>query len=234
MTPEERDRLAAEHVLGLVDAREAAEAEQLEVTDPAFAAAVAAWRARFSEFDATTPAEPVPDGLWRRIERGIVAADPAPIRPQPRPAGLWQSLAFWRTTGLAGALATLVLAIAAGLLWQQRATTPVFVAILVTDANRPAAVVNAFADGRAELVPLDAIAVPPDRALEIWTLWDRARGPVSVGLIDAARSVQLRVEDLPRTRPDQLFEITLEPRGGSPIGRPTGPILMKGNAQRAL
>lgn len=133
-----------------------------------------------------------------------------------------------------GALATLVLAIAAGLLWQQRATTPVFVAILVTDANRPAAVVNAFADGRAELVPLDAIAVPPDRALEIWTLWDRARGPVSVGLIDAARSVQLRVEDLPRTRPDQLFEITLEPRGGSPIGRPTGPILMKGNAQRAL
>ena len=41
-------------------------------------------------------------------------------------------------------------------------------------------------------------------------------------------------EDLPRTRPDQLFEITLEPRGGSPIGRPTGPILMKGNAQRAL
>lgn len=234
MTPEERDRLAAEHVLGLVDAREASEAEHLEATDPDFAAAVAAWRARFSEFDATTPVEPLPDGLWRRIERGIGAADAAPSRPQRRAAGLWQSLAFWRTTGLAGGLATLILAIAAGLLWQQRETTPVFVAILVTDANRPAAVVNAFADGRTELVPLDAIAVPSDRVLEIWTLWDRARGPVSIGLIDEARSVRLRVEDLPRTRPDQLFEITLEPRGGSPIGRPTGPILMKGNAQRAL
>lgn len=234
MTPDERDRLAAEHVLGLLDAREAAEAERFRLTDPAFAAAVDEWRERFSEFDATTPPEPLPEGLWRRIERGVATPDPAPSRPQRSTWGLWQSLAFWRSTGLAGALATLVLAIAAGLLWQQRESTPIFVAILVTDANRPAAVVNAFADGRTELVPLDAIAVPPDRVLEIWTLWDRARGPVSVGLIDEARSVRLRVEDLPRTRPDQLFEITLEPRGGSPIGRPTGPILMKGNAQRAL
>jgi anti-sigma-K factor RskA len=31
-----------------------------------------------------------------------------------------------------------------------------------------------------------------------------------------------------------LFEITLEPVGGSPTGRPTGPILMKGNAVTAL
>lgn len=233
MTPEDRDRLAAEHVLGTLDAGEAAAAERLEAQDAAFAAAVSSWRARFAEFDATTPAEPVPDGLWRRIERDLAVA-PAPERRPARLSVLWRSLAFWRTTGLATAVATLALAIGLGVLWQQRAATPVFVAILVTDANRPAAVVNAFADGRTELVPLDAIAVPPDRALEIWTLWDRARGPVSVGLIDQARSVRLRVEDLPRTRPDQLFEITLEPRGGSPIGRPTGPILMKGNAVRAL
>jgi anti-sigma-K factor RskA len=233
VTAEERDRLAAEHVLGLLDAADSALAERLETRDPAFAGAVAAWRERFAEFDATTPAEPLPDGLWRRVERGLAA--PVAVTVTPSRLGLlWRNLAFWRATGLATAIATLVLAVGAGLLWQQRATTPVFVAILVTDGNRPAAVVNAFADGRAELVPLDAIAVPPGRALEIWTLWDRARGPVSIGLLDQARSVRLRVEDLPRTRPDQLFEITLEPQTGSPIGRPTGPILMKGNAVRAL
>jgi anti-sigma-K factor RskA len=76
--------------------------------------------------------------------------------------------------------------------------------------------------------------VPPDRALQIWTLWDRARGPVSVGLIRQARSLQLNVIDLPRTGPDQLFEITLEPSSGSPTGRPTGPILMKGTTATAL
>ncbi|BBK33113.1 anti-sigma-K factor RskA [Stella humosa] len=232
MSPEEMDRLAAEHVLGLLEGAEVELAMRLVERDRDFAGLVAAWQERFGEFDATTPAEPVADGLWRRIERGLRA--PRPAARQSRSAGLWDSLAFWRTTGMATAIATLVLAVAAGLLWQQRVTTPVFVAVLVTDANRPAAVVNAFADGRTELIPLDAIAVPPDRALEIWTLWDRARGPVSVGLLDQARSVRLRVEDLPRTRPDQLFEITLEPRTGSPTGRPTGPILMKGNAARAL
>jgi anti-sigma-K factor RskA len=36
------------------------------------------------------------------------------------------------------------------------------------------------------------------------------------------------VRDLPGPGPDQLFEITLEPRTGSPTGRPTGPILYKG------
>ncbi|MGL4241116.1 MAG: anti-sigma factor, partial [Beijerinckiaceae bacterium] len=37
-------------------------------------------------------------------------------------------------------------------------------------------------------------------------------------------------------RPDagHLFEITVEPPGGSPTGRPTGPILMKGLASQAL
>src|SRR4030095_7907555 len=96
--------------------------------------------------------------------------------------------------------------------------------------NRPGAVVNAFANGRAELVPIEAVDVPPGRALEIWTLWDRARGPVSVGLIDRARTVRLNLENLPTPAPNQLFEISLEPAGGSPTGRPAGPALMKGTA----
>ena len=63
------------------------------------------------------------------------------------------------------------------------------------------AVVNAFADGRVELIPLTDINVPEGRALEIWTLWDRAVGPRSVGLIDRARSVTLNLRDLPNNRP---------------------------------
>ena len=118
---------------------------------------------------------------------------------------------------------------------EEIARKPIYVAILVDDATKNAgAVVNAFADGRVELIPLTDINVPEGRALEIWTLWDRAVGPRSVGLIDRARSVTLNLRDLPKTGPDQLFEITLEPASGSPIGRPTGPILYKGTTSRAL
>ncbi len=40
--------------------------------------------------------------------------------------------------------------------------------------------------------------------------------------------MSLNLSNLPSTGPNQLFEITLEPKTGSPTGRPTGPILMKG------
>ena len=129
----------------------------------------------------------------------------------------------------------MLLAVGLAYLASERTRTPVLVAVLVTEGgSEPAAIVNAFADGRTELVPLRGIAVPPDRALEIWTLWDRAVGPRSVGLLNEARSVRLNLENLPKPGPNQLFEITLEPKTGSPTGRPTGPILMKGLTTRAL
>jgi anti-sigma-K factor RskA len=95
-------------------------------------------------------------------------------------------------------------------------------------------VVNVFASGRVDLIPLRPIDVPAGRTLQVWTLWDRAVGPKSIGLTGQSRALQLDLGSLPETVPDQLFEITLEPEGGSPIGRPTGPILFKGNAARAL
>jgi anti-sigma-K factor RskA len=84
------------------------------------------------------------------------------------------------------------------------------------------------------MIPLTDIDVPADKALEIWTLWDRSVGPRSVGLIDRSRSIRLNLDALPKTGENQLFEITLEPKTGSPIGRPTGPILFKGTTTRAL
>lgn len=92
---------------------------------------------------------------------------------------------------------------------------------------------NTFADGRVELLQLQDIGVPQGRALEIWTLWDRAAGPRSVGVIDRARAVPLRLDKLPLGA-DQLFEITVEPATGSPTGRPTGTIVAKGLTTRRL
>ncbi len=235
MTRDEQDRLAAEHVMGLLEGEERGLAERLLESDQTFQAAVASWQARFSELDETAIPQAADDALWRRIEGSLQApvraASPAPlIVPDPRSAfaALWRNLAFWRAAGLAGAFATVALAVGLGVLAERASRAPVLVAVLLTDANRPAAVVNAFANGEAELLPLDAIPVPAGRALEIWTLWDRARGPVSIGLIDAARRVRLNLKGLPQPGPNQLFEITLEPATGSPTGRPTGPILMKG------
>lgn len=159
---------------------------------------------------------------------------PAPTRPDAMP-GLWNSLAFWRFTGLAGSFAALLLAAGLGYFMREAYRQPTLIAVLMTpDGAQPAAVVNAFADGRAELVPLSNIDVPPGKAIEIWTLWDRAVGPRSIGLIQRAGRTSLKLEGLPKPQPGQIFEMTLEDSGGSPTGRPTGPILNKGEATTAL
>lgn len=76
------------------------------------------------------------------------------------------------------------------------------------------------------MLPLQDTAVPQGRALEIWTLWDRAIRPRSVGLIDRARTVPLRLDNLPLGE-DKLFEITVKPAAGSATGRPTCPIVAR-------
>lgn len=152
---------------------------------------------------------------------------------------LWNSLGALRIAALSGTAAAFAFATVAAVTVRHAqevaARKPVYVAILIDDATRQAgAIVNAFADGRVEMIPLVDMTVPAGRSLQVWTLWNREVGPRSVGLLDRARATPLDLERLPTTAADQLFEITLEPSGGSPTGRPTGPILYKGTTARTL
>ena len=82
-------------------------------------------------------------------------------------------------------------------------------------------------------MPVDAAApVPPGRALQFWTKPEGAAGPTSLGLVEPGRVTTLPVSVLPAVGTQQLFELTLEPATGSPIGRPTGPILYVGRTLR--
>lgn len=234
-----REILAGEYVLGLLDGAEKEAFERQLAGDAKLDAAVARWQARLAPIDATArPVEPSTE-LWQRIESSLDQAPARSLAVTSRPAlgtrlsQWWESLWLWRGAAFVGAAAALLLAIGLVAALDRARRQPVMVAVLLTETNVAAAVVNTFADGRVELLPLQDIAVPQGRALEIWTLWDRATGPRSVGLIDRARAVPLRLDNLPLGA-DQLFEITVEPAAGSPTGRPTGPIVAKGLTARRL
>jgi len=228
------DGMAGDFVLGLLDGAAKAEAERRLLSDPAFAREVEAWRLRFAEFDDSTEPHPTGDALWRRIEAAVPGGGAAAPPEAPGAwARFWNNLPALRATVLGASFAALLLAIGLGFAMRAAWQQPVMVAVLL-DGSRPGAVVHAFADGRVVLVPLTAINVPAGRAIQVWTLPSRERGPVSVGLMDQARTLELSLKDLPAPRPDQLFELTLEPAAGSPTGRPTGPVLFKGNTAMAL
>ena len=250
MSPQDADNVtAADFVMGLLDDVDHAAAERRLATEPSFAQAVSAWRERLADLDLTAEEAPPSPALWQRIADAtrVAPIDALPsARAALRGATLWDDIRFWRGLGIGGAFAALLFAtIMIGALATSRQLRhdmlalaqrkPVYVAVLVNDTTKEAgAIVNAFANGRVELIPLRPIEVPAGRTLQVWTLWDRAIGPKSIGVTGQPRTLQLDLESLPETRQDQLFEITLEPEGGSPIGRPTGPILFKGNAARTL
>jgi anti-sigma-K factor RskA len=138
--------------------------------------------------------------------------------------GFWQSL-----TGLAAAAAVV-------LGWIAFVGRPVdtgvrYTAVLQAPDSKDAGwLVEADARKYVRLTPLVRTSVPSDRALQFWTKPEGAAGPTSLGLVPPDRVTVVPASALPALGERQLFEITLEPEKGSPIGRPTGPILYVGTA----
>lgn len=232
-----REDLAADFALGLAEGAELERAERLLATDADFAAAVAGLRQRLSPLDDTAMEIAPPTDMLARIGQAIDSA-PSPRTAIPASSeklwsGLWQSLTFWRNVAI-GAAASLLVVTGLARFGDAPPTQPVYVAVLQNDAGQSTAVVNAFADGTVMLVPIQSIAVPQGRIIEVWTLQNRTQGPVSIGRMDQARTLKLDLKSLPKAGVGHLFELTLEPAGGSPTGKPTGPILAKGLAAQRL
>ncbi len=222
--PEARDALAGEYVLGTLEAREAAEVARALPRDPALAEAVARWEARLAPLTAIAAGEAPPPDLWGRIEAAL--DPPAPRRARPA----WRWLGDpWRIGALG---AGTVAAGLAALLLLRPAPAPQLMTVLLTDRDAPAWLVQADAQA-IRLASLNTRAPPPDRVLELWALPQGATAPTSLGLIPADGRITVRPATI-RPQPGMLIEITLEPPGGSPIGRPTGPIQFIGRLAPAV
>lgn len=233
------DVLAGEYVLGVMSEQEQRAFEARLAAEPTARVALAAARERLLELDLTAPRVAPRDGLWQRIEAGIGDAsviDIATRRTPPRAAnenrpsrqasrfagGFWQGFVA----------ASVVAAIAAGVAWSTLwPDHPKLVVVLLDAQAQPVSIVEAYGDQRIRVVPLGRIAVPAGKTLQVWTLPDPATGPVSMGLLSTQTATTLDGPPLPQPRLEQLYEITLEPAGGSPTGKPTGPIIGKGFAK---
>lgn len=221
--PEGRDALAAEYVLGTLEAREAAEVARAIESDAGLAAAVAAWEARLAPLTAlATPEAPPPD-LWSRIEAALGTTPAA----APRARRSW--LDPWRIGAIG---ATAVAAGLAAVMLARPAPAPQLMTVLLTDQQQPAWLVQADREA-IRLAALNTRPAPPDRVLELWALPQGETAPTSLGLIPHDGRLVVRPTTI-RPSPGMLIEITLEPPGGSPIGRPTGPIQFIGRLAPAV
>jgi anti-sigma-K factor RskA len=225
MTPEERDALAAEYVLGTLEAREAEAVARIMAQDGELRAAIAAWEARLSPLTALSTPEAPPGQLWRRIEASLSNIPAAPQRVAGAGAGagwLWRSWALG-ATGLAAGLAALLLL--------RPAEPPRLMTVLLSQRDQPAWVVETGGEG-LRLAALNPRPLPPDRVLQLWALPQGATAPVSLGLIPPEGRITVLPGGLV-PQPGMLIEITLEPPGGSPLPRPSGPVQFIGRLAAA-
>lgn len=229
-TNDELNELAGEYVLGTLDAELRAHVQQRLPYEPALRAAVDQWENRLHPLTELAAAHTPSPRLWRRIERSLNLASPA----QPAATGWWHLLALWRGLSVAGLAASLVLG---GLLVTRAVPvgSPTYLVVLVApQSSAPGWVVQAHDAHEVQLIPLGVSEVPADKALEFWTKADGWQGPVSLGLVRPGETLRVPLDKLPPLQDNQLFELTLEQKTGSPIGKPTGPVQFIGRAVKVI
>lgn len=228
LVPEADELLAAELAFGLLDPPERDAAERRLAAEPGLAAAHRRWQERavglFVGADVTPP-----PGLWDAILARLPANDAA---AEARAVARRRR---WRWAGAAAAV--LAVASTAALLVRPapvppapaaRAASRGLIAILASP-ERPASVAVGYdPDARRLTIAPSRVAVGA-RAAELWVI-PAGGTPRSLGVI-ATRAPSTRIAPAgvaASIAPGATLAVSVEPAGGSPAGRPTGPVILTG------
>lgn len=247
--PELLDRLAAAHALGTLRGGARRRFETLAREQAPVRAAALIWQSRVASMNELQPAHQPAPAVWTRIDNLVradrdqqaMAAARATATKSSSGGGWLRSLALWRGTTAAGALATVLAVVTAvGLrddlgaqideLQAKLEATPQvqYVAVLHDKAATPTMLVTF--DPKSQKLTLQRVGgfqEASDKSLQLWAL-PPSGGPRSLGVLGQERLLQLAAGE-GDVREVPTLAISLEPRGGVPGERgPTGPVLFTG------
>jgi anti-sigma-K factor RskA len=218
-----REALAAEYALGTLQGQARRRFERSLKDDPALRTLVAQWQTRLAPLDAATEPVRPPARVWRNIERRIRPRSRALLRR------FWDSLGLWRAVALTSIAAALILGV-----WLPAPGRETMVVVMSDSASNPALVVSwrvaQKGEKRLRIRVIGHQTMPPDTAWELWMLPGDERRPVSLGLIstDETQTLPVARQLSDAINAAQGLAMSLEPKGGSPTGLPTGPVLYQG------
>ena len=218
------EALAAEYVLGTLDSGERRAALSRLSADPAFAKRVGEWQVRLQPLADNVPAAAVHPDLFNRIATRV-AAEPRGARVSDAGSNvveLRRAIRRWRwSSGIAAAAAVVLLAVV--VTDHIRPSPTEFVATLTPQGGEPAFVLTVDTVKSTLTIRRIAGAAPPDKSYELWAV-EPGQQPKSLGVVEQAAYTR----ELPYDPSNLVFAISLEPKGGSPTGVATGPILYSG------
>ncbi len=223
-TENDREGLAAEYALGTLDPGEKREAERLISADSSFAQLTWRWHNQLSPMlDAIPPMVP-PPAAFEEIMQKIGDRPQSNAYEVGNVDILARSARFWRRTAIAASI--VVVALASTIVGREL-TRPTgggnFVAVLEGGNRTPAFV--ASVDLKKKVVHVVQLANAPqqNQSYELWAVGGNRVAPESLGVVDDGQNIAAtRLGDLkPAVLTNTTFAISLEPKGGSPNGKPT-------------
>jgi anti-sigma-K factor RskA len=231
--PEDRAGL---YVLGALNAEEMRDVRVAAGRDDTLAADIGAWERRLAPLTALVQPVDPPATLWAQIEariaRGGAAADaktmvaqPPKQRPAtPRRGAPERALAAWRGAAL-GAMA-LAAGLAVTLVLQKPAPPDQVAMLLPLRDGEGGWLLQVKPNGEIRAEAQRALTRTAAQDFELWALAAGATKPVPLGLLPVNGATVLKPAGLPAQK--FQFLVSLEPRGGSPTGLPTGPVQFGG------
>ncbi len=138
------------------------------------------------------------------------------------------ALLWWRRSAIGmGALAAALLVALIGTQMPQQGPQS-YVAVVNSNGSQPPLIVHVDLRSGSVFVRPALQAVPSDKSLELWYIGANTP-PKSMGVVEN-KSLDLKLPaDANKSLIEKaVFAVTLEPKGGSPTGKPTGPVVYKG------
>jgi anti-sigma-K factor RskA len=215
-TPTLRRALAADYAIGLMPAAARRRFEQLLLEDAALRAELANWQHSLASLTDAVPEQPVPDHVWR----GITA------RIDPQELHVPEKRSFWNWIRVTAAVCSLAVVVFLSVLYNRDEAS--YSATMLSADAQPALKVEAH-ENYLNVEPLALAAVTPEQSLELWAIPAGGK-PISLGVIPAGGKGKVELSEAQRaliSKPVTLA-VSLEPKGGSPTGQPTGPVLYQG------
>ncbi len=227
------DLLAGEYVLGTLEPSMRAIVALRRPDDAALDAAIVAWERRLAPLNTLTASVQPPAGLYEKIEqrlkklpkarRAPLIASTANVIKLERRVDLWQKVAAV-TSAMAAAL---LLANGLGPLSAPAvAPADTYVAVFQKDDKQPAFLMTIDLKSRAVTVRPVTADRQAGKTYQLWIKHDTlGPNPISLAVLDdIAAPTKATLQNYERTLLQKAtFGISLEPAGGSPTGKPTGP-----------
>ena len=236
----DRDPLAGEFALGLLEGDERAAAVRRLLAEPGFAADVEWWRTQFAALFDLWPEHDAPPQLAARVETSLDALTRQSGRATDGVTTLRSGARSpwpWLAAASSAIAACLLLFIAV----EPRSAPPVSQPIpaarpssvlvaMLGDAKSPVAAVYDPATGALRVAA--GPGVPDARVAQLWVIGGDAT-PHPLGLLGPdGLELVLAPADRARIVAGATLAISIEPPGGSPTGLPTGPVVATGALSR--